>query len=241
MPGAAFTIAVQTWIVACAKAIKITLGRLVFQSAENLKGLDGDVSVTYALPQGLFHCLRVVHLAIAYPTLLKTEAIAATIGILHKLLRGYVFDAAIHHVAPQHLFRVGMVAQELQFGSKRAEGCLHTTALLQLHRRYFLQQAEEMLHLALAGVAVFGTELVDGFKVILALYNGLGIEQGLAVVTLRGARLQFKEYSVGLTWHSGYIQILIYYKSWGKYSNNFAIIHIFANNICENVTKLQQL
>jgi len=27
------------------------------------------------------------------------------------------------------------------------------------------------------------------------------------------------------------------YKTWGKYSNNFAIIHIFANNICENVTK----
>jgi hypothetical protein len=206
-----------------------------------LEGLDGDVPMMDATPQGIVHRLGVVQLAVAYAALLTAEAVVTTIGILDELLGRDKLNTAIHDVVGHYLFRVGMVAQELQFGSKRAEGCLHTTALLQLHRRYFLQQAEEMLHLALAGVAVFGTELVDGFKVILALYNGLGIEQGLAVVTLRGARLQFKEYSVGLTWHSGYIQILIYYKSWGKYSNNFAIIHIFANNICENVTKLQQL
>ena len=59
-----------------------------------------------------------------------------------------------------------------------------------------------MLHLTLAGVAVLGTEVINGIKVILALYDGLGIEQGLAVLTFRGARLQLKEYSVCLTWHS---------------------------------------
>ena len=62
-----------------------------------------------------------------------------------------------------------------------------------------------MLHLALAGMAVFGTEVINSVEVILVLYDGLCVEQWLAVIALRGARLQFKKYSVCLTWHSRYV------------------------------------
>ena len=64
-----------------------------------------------------------------------------------------------------------------------------------------------MLHLALAGMAVFATEVIDVVKIILVLYDGLGIEQWLTVLTLRGARLKFKKYSVCLTWHNRFVQI----------------------------------
>jgi hypothetical protein len=59
-----------------------------------------------------------------------------------------------------------------------------------------------MLHLTLAGMAVFATEIVNGIKIVFVLYNGLCIEQRFAVLTLRGARLKFKKYSVCLTWHN---------------------------------------
>jgi len=202
VPGAPFLIAAQTWIVACAKVVEIGLSGLVFQAAAPLEGLDGDVPMMDTTPKGIVHRLGVVQLAVAYAALLTAEAVVTTIGILDELLGRDKLNAAIHDVVGHYLFRVGMVAQELQLGCKRAEGCLHTTALLQPHRRHFLQQVEEILHLALAGVAVFVTELVNVINVILALYDGLGIEQGLTVLTFRGARLQFKEYSVSLTWHS---------------------------------------
>ncbi len=48
-----------------------------------------------------------------------------------------------------------------------------------------------------------GAEVVDVVKVVLVLDDRLCIEQGLAVVALRGAWLQLEQYSVGLTWHSG--------------------------------------
>jgi hypothetical protein len=41
----------------------------------------------------------------------------------------------------------------------------------------------------LTGVAIFGTEFVNVVEVVLALYDGLGIEQRFAVLTLCGARL----------------------------------------------------
>ena len=53
-------------------------------------------------------------------------------------------------------------------------------------------------------MAVFGTEVVEVIEVVLALYDGLGIEQGLAVIAFRGARLQFKEYFSEMTFYGGF-------------------------------------
>ena len=138
VPCAAFLIAAQTWSVACAKAVEIGLRGLVFQAAEPLESLDGDVSVTYTLSQCFIHRLGVVHLTVAYAALLATEAIAATIGILHELLGRDELNTAIHHVVSQHLFWVGMLAYKLQFGGKRSERCLYTITITQPHGSDFL-------------------------------------------------------------------------------------------------------
>ena len=100
-----------------------------------------------------------------------------------------------------------MVAKQLQLGCQRAEGRLHPTAPAQPHGGHIAEEVEEHLDFALAGMAIFGTELIDVVEVVLALYDGLCIEQRLAVVALRGARLQFKEYSVGLAWPSGFVAL----------------------------------
>ena len=160
-----------------------------------------------ALPEGLFHCLGIVYLAVANAARLLAEAQTATVGILDELLRRDELDAAIHHIAARHLLRISMLAQQFQLGCKGAEGYLHTLALTEPQRDDLLQKAKEMLHLALARVAILGAEFIDVVEVVLALYDGLGVEQRLAVVTLCGARLQFKEYSVSLTWHSGIILV----------------------------------
>ena len=91
-------------------------------------------------------------------------------------------------------------ATEVDIVKRSESGMIYRPVILNVNST--LKQVEEILHLALAGVAVFVTELVNVINVILALYDGLGIEQGLTVLTFRGARLQFKEYSVSLTWHS---------------------------------------
>ena len=197
----AFTIAAQTGIVTLAKAVEIGLCRLALQTAGHHEGADGDVSVAGAATQRLIHSLRVVHLAVAYVALLPTEAVATTIGILDELLGGDELYAAIHHVVPRHLVWVGMLAKQLQLRGQRAERRFHTIAFAQPHRSHLAEQVEEMLDLSLARMAVFGAEVIDGIEVVFILYDGLGIEQGLAVVALRGARLQFKEYSVSLAWH----------------------------------------
>jgi hypothetical protein len=46
-----------------------------------------------------------------------------------------------------------------------------------------------MFHLTLAGMTVFATEVINIVNSVFVLYDGLGIEQWLAVLTLRGARL----------------------------------------------------
>jgi hypothetical protein len=95
-----------------------------------------------------------------------------------------------------------MLAKKFQLGRQRAERRLHTAAITQPHRCHIAEQVEEKLYLALAGMAVFGTEVVYVVKGVLTLNDGLGIEQGVAVVTFCGSRLQFEKYSVCLTWHS---------------------------------------
>ena len=94
---------------ALTKAVKITLGRLELQSAEYLEGLDGDITMIYALPQSLIHRLLVVHLTITYSAFLTTETMTATISILHELLGRNELNAIVHHIAPQHFLRVSMI------------------------------------------------------------------------------------------------------------------------------------
>ena len=125
-----------------------------------------------ALPEGLVHRLGIVYLAVAHATRLFAEAQTATVGILDELLRGDELDAAIHHIAARHLLRIGMLAQQSQLGRKGSEGYLHTLALTEPQRDDLLQKTKEMLHLALARVTIFGAEIIDGIKVVLALYNG---------------------------------------------------------------------
>jgi hypothetical protein len=124
------------------------------------------------------------------------------VGILHELFGGYELNAAIYHVATRHLCRVGMFSKQFYLWGKRAKGSLHALAFTQPHGGDFLQEGKEALHLAFAGVAVFVTEIVDIVEIVFVFYDGLGIEQWLSVLTLGGARLKFKEYSVCLTWHS---------------------------------------
>ena len=199
----ALTIATQTRIVAFAKTVEIGLCRLALQAAKKLEAADGNVSVVRAATQGLVHRLGVVHLAVANATYLFAEAVMTTVGSLDKLFRWDELDTVIHHIAPRYLFRIGVLAQQLQLGSKRAKGRLHTVSFAQPHRDHFGEQAKKMPNLSCARVTIFGTEIVDVVEIVLALYDWLGIEQGLAVVTLRWARLQFKENSISLTWHSG--------------------------------------
>ena len=199
---AAFTIAAEAGIVAYAEAVEIGFCRLALKTAVVLESADGDVSIVDAAAKCFIHGLGVVHLAIAYTSLPFSEAVAATVSILDELLAGNEFDASIHDVAPRHLLWVGMLAQKPQFGSQRAEGRFHAIAFAKPHRSNLAEQVEKQFNLALAGVAILGTEVVNGIKVVFVLYDGLGIEQGFAVVALRGARVQFKEYSVSLTWHS---------------------------------------
>ena len=200
--GAALAVAVQTRMVALAKAVEIGLSCLALQAADRHKIFDGDVSVVGAAAQGVVHGLWVVHLAVAHTALLAAETAGAAVGIGDELLRGNELYAAIHHVAPCHLRRVGMLAKKFQLGRQRAERRLHTTAITQPHRCHIAEQVEEKLYLALAGMAVFGTEVVYVVKGVLTLNDGRGIEQGSAVVTFCGSRLQFEKYSVCLTWHS---------------------------------------
>lgn len=205
MIDASFKIAAQAGILAFAEAVEVFPRRTVFQSADELEHLDGGVAVVNAAAQGLVHCLGVIHLAVAHFAFLQAEAVGAAVGIGYELLRGDELDAAIHHVASCHLGGVGMLAQQLQLGSQRAEGRLYATPFTKPHRCDLAEEVEEMPDLALAGMTILGAEVVDGVDVVLALYDGLGIEQGLAVVALRGSRLQFEEYSVSLTWHSGLV------------------------------------
>ena len=111
MPSATFTVATQTRMFALTKTVKIALGSLVFQSAVYLEGLDGDISVTHALPQSFIHGLLVVHLAVAYSVLPTTEPMTTAIGILQKLLGRDKLNAAIYYVATCHLCRVSMLTQ----------------------------------------------------------------------------------------------------------------------------------
>ena len=101
-----------------------------------------------------------------------------------------------------------MLSKQFQFGSKGAERRFHAVAVTEPHRDNIFQQAEQALHLALARMSVFGTEVVDVIKVMPATYHGLCIEQRLAILAFGGAWLQFKEYSVGFAWHVDYFSII---------------------------------
>ena len=153
------------------------------------------------LAQGFVHSLHVVHLTVAYAARLPAETFKRAVGLFNELLGGNVFNTAVHDITGCNLVGFGMLAQQFEFGGKRTKGRFHPIALPQPHCSDFLEQSEEPLYLAAARMAIFGAELVNVVKAVLVLYDGLGIEQRLAVVTFCGARLQFKEYSVGLAWH----------------------------------------
>lgn len=173
---ASFIIATQTGIFADTEAVKIGFRGLAFQTAIYHESADGDVSVAYAAAEGFVHCLRVVHLAVAYTALQATEPVAAAVGILDELFGGDKLDAIIHHVAPSHFLRVGMFAQQLQLRSQGTKGRFHAIAFAQPHGGNLAKQVEKKFDFSFARMAIFGTEVVDGIKVVLVLYDGLGIE-----------------------------------------------------------------
>ena len=81
--------------------------------AEHHEGADGGIAVAATLAQGLFHCLRIVHLAVADTGLHAAEALERTVGIVHELSGGDEFYAIVDHITSEHFVGVGMVAQQL--------------------------------------------------------------------------------------------------------------------------------
>ena len=188
-------------MLALAEAVEIGFGRVAFQSAEYHKLRDGGISQLHAAPQGLVHCLLVVHLAVAH--LLVTLAIALAVLATHldELLGGDELDAGILDVASMNGLGVGMLAQQFQLGGERADGCLHPIAVRQPEANNLHHYVHHHLQLSCAQVAILVAEILQLLEALLTSLCWAHIEQRLAVLTLRRAWMNLKFYSVSLTWH----------------------------------------
>lgn len=95
-----------------------------------------------------------------------------------------------------------MLAQQFQFGGKRADGRLHAVAFREPAARRFHQYVEYLLLLSGTQSAILGAVVVELLEALLHSLGGADVEQGLAVLTLRRAGMNLKFYSVCLARHN---------------------------------------
>ena len=189
-------------MLALAEAVEIGLGRVALQSAEHHKVRNRGIAQPQATPQGLVHCLLVVHLTVAHWRLALAVALAVSAALLHKLLGGDELQSGIDDILARDGLRVGMIAQQLQLGGKRSDGCLHAVAFREPAACCFHQYVKYLLQLSGTQSAILGAVVVQLLEALLHSLGGTDVEQGLAVLALRRAGMNLKFYSVCLARHN---------------------------------------